>query len=303
MPDLNLDVNYRDHIKTRRLVGMLGKDAEFGPVKLWLHAGRIHPETGKLKGYSATEIEAIADWSGSPGAFIEAMEKLNWLKKDASGNFALCGWKEHQGHLVAYKVRGKKAAKARWDKAKQPMQQAYHKHASGMLKHQSSNAPTNGTNCTNGTNLKGETNKGAEIFAVAPPPGFPETEDQAAFIGERSGVPRDRTLHFWTDLASKGWRDGNGVQIHDFGKYCKVRYGNEVNKKARVEAKAAQRGPSSIDISNAIRAKDSIADAIRKKHTSETATGTQWDNDEKRREYFKLKKEVKDLTERLANIA
>lgn len=231
MPDLNLDINYREHSKTRRLVGMLGEQAEFAPVKLWLYAGKIHPESGKLKGYSAQEIESLVGWTGVPGAFIEAMEKLNWLKKDAHENYCLVGWKEHQGHLVAFKVRGKMAAKARWDKAKLPMQQAYHKHTTSIAKKHLSNAPTDGTIRTELTD-KSNT-KGGEGFAVAPPDGMPETEEAAVFVGEHSGVPKDRTLHFWNDLASKGWRDGNGSQIYDFGRYCKIRFDNEQNKKAR----------------------------------------------------------------------
>jgi len=126
---------------------MLGKEAEFLPVKLWLYAGRIHPESGKLKGLTGQEIEGIVEWWGTPGAFIEAMERVEWLIKDEKNCFTLLGWKEHQGHLVAFKRRGKIAAKARWDKDKRrralSMQQA-------MLECGSSNAPTNQpTNCTN----------------------------------------------------------------------------------------------------------------------------------------------------------
>lgn len=301
MPSLNLDLNYREHPKTRRLVAMVGKEAEFAPVKLWLYAGKIHPETGKLKGYSALELESLADWTGTPGALIEAMEKVEWLKKDAAGNYALIGWKEHQGHLVSYKVRGKIAAKARWDKVLRTMPKACHEHAPSNAKTDLSNAPTNSTHGTELTERG--INKGGEDFAVAPPPGFPENEDQAVFVGERSGVPRDRTLHFWNDLASKGWRDGSGVPICDFGRYCKTRFDNEQNKRGREAAKAASRPPSSIDIGNAIKAKEAIADAIRKKHTSEVATGTIWDDQAKRQEYFKLKKEAKELLQRQANLA
>lgn len=298
MPDLNLDVNYREHPKTRRLIGMLGKVAEFAPVKLWLYAGKIHPDSGKLKGYSALEIESLVDWEGTPGAFIEAMEKLNWLKKDAAGNYSLLGWKEHQGHLVAYKVRGKIAAKARWNKALRGMQQACNKHAPSSPKHVSMDAPTDGTVLTERTTLK---NIPAEGFQVEPPPGMPETEDQAAFMGERAGVPMERAIFFWNDLASKGWRDSYGNQIFEFSRHAKIRFDAEQNKKIQREAAVSKRGPSSTDINNAIRAKDSIADAIRKRHTSEVATGTIWDDPAKKQEYFKLKKEVKELTERQAN--
>lgn len=146
--------------------------------------------------------------------------------------------------------------------------------------------------------------RGGKDFAVAPPPGMPEDETRAGFIGERAGVPKERAVAYWNELASRGWRDSRGNQIFDFGRHAKIRYDYEVSGKAeRAAAKPAQRGPSSIDISNAIRAKDSIADAIRKRHTSEVATGTVWNDPEKKKEYFKLKNEVKELTQRLANLA
>lgn len=148
MPDLNLDVNFRDHPKTRRFVAMMGKDSEWLVVKLWLHVARVLPE-GKLKGWTPHEIEGIAEWGGTPGAFIEAMERLDWLKKDSFGNYVLSGWKEHQGHLIAFKERGKIAAKTRWAKKKQDMLQAMLKEKQALLKSDSSNALTDGANGTN----------------------------------------------------------------------------------------------------------------------------------------------------------
>lgn len=149
MPNLNLDLNYPDHPKTRRLKAMLGKEAEFLPVKLWLYAGRIHPESGRLGDLNGAEIEGLVEWWGTPGAFIEAMERVDWLKKDEKNRYQISGWKDHQGHLVAFKRRGEIAAKARWNKDKRrrasSMQQA-------MLEGQVSNAPTNQAKPTKLTN-------------------------------------------------------------------------------------------------------------------------------------------------------
>lgn len=155
MPDLNLDVNFRDHPKTRRLVAMLGKDSEWMVVKLWLYVARIHPE-GDISDYTGQEIEALVDWGGTPGAFVEAMEKVEMLSKNSKNKFKLLGWKDHQGHLVAYKVRGEKAAKARWSKALGRC----HKHTTSipqaLLNSTPSNAPTDGADgadVTNGANV------------------------------------------------------------------------------------------------------------------------------------------------------
>lgn len=136
MPSLNLDLNYPDHPKTKRLVAILGKASEFLPVKLWLYAGRVHPENGKLGDLSELEIEAIVGWEGEPGAFISAMERVEWLIRDENNHFQLLGWKDHQGHLIVFKIRSEKASKARWGKYKT-------RHASSNPKPKISNATSN----------------------------------------------------------------------------------------------------------------------------------------------------------------
>lgn len=115
MPSLNLDVDYFDHPKTKRLIGLLGRGAEVLPLRVWCFVGKYHPESGRLTGYSAQEIESLAGWWGKPGAGVAGLVKVGFLKKDGD-EYVIHEWHEHEGHLHAFKVRGRKAAAARWAK-------------------------------------------------------------------------------------------------------------------------------------------------------------------------------------------
>lgn len=117
MPSLNIDFGFPDHIKTRRLAGLLGGNAEAEGllVRLWCHVGGHHGETGRLPSYTPQEIEAIVRWMGEPGKFVEALCKVGYLHRDPDG-FRLHDWSEHQGHIGALKARAKAAADVRWGK-------------------------------------------------------------------------------------------------------------------------------------------------------------------------------------------
>lgn len=113
MPYLNLDLDYLTHPKTIRLVGLLGEGSEILPIRLWCYVGKYHPETGRLVGYSAKEVESVAGWKGEAESFIKAMMKVGFLVEIDNG-YELHEWKTHEGHLVMFKKRAKRAAFKRW---------------------------------------------------------------------------------------------------------------------------------------------------------------------------------------------
>jgi hypothetical protein len=115
MPYLNLDLRYFDHIKTVRLVGLLGKGAAELPLRLWCYCGTHHAKDGNLAGYSAQEIESIVGWWGTPGAFVDAMVNVGLLDKTEKG-YKVHDWEEEQGHLISFHERAKAGAKERWDR-------------------------------------------------------------------------------------------------------------------------------------------------------------------------------------------
>lgn len=116
MPSLNLDLDYFDHPKTRRLIGLLGRGSEVLPVRLWCYCGKYHAGDGSLAGYSAQEIESIVGWWGKAGEMVQAFVALGFLEEGPGGP-VVHDWKEHAGHLAVYKEKARHAARVRWGHA------------------------------------------------------------------------------------------------------------------------------------------------------------------------------------------
>jgi hypothetical protein len=292
--DINIDLDYFEHRKTKRTVGLLGRGADLLPIKLWRFCGKFHPDDGKLIGYSEQEIESACDWWGEKGRMVEVFLLVGWLEI-IEGGYQVHDWLEHQGHLKAYKKRAQEAAKARWNRVRDAtsMPQAMQ---DGVLRSATNRIETKRTVSSDG----GGVGVGRE-FAVDPPPGMPESEDQAACVGERSGVPRERAIAYWNDIAGRGWRDGFGVAVFDFGRHAKGRFDGEVNRSEQRKVQNGSRPPSIMEMEKAARAKEALAADIRKNFCSDTASDAKWSNQEKKQEYFKLKREAKGLTRSIAN--
>jgi hypothetical protein len=128
MPYLNLDIDYFDHPKTKRLVGLLGKGSEVLPLKLWSYCGKFHAEAGDLTGYSGQEIESLVGWWGKSGECVNAMVTVGFIEKTDTG-YRVHDWSEHAGHLGAFKARAKNAAEVRWAKARGQLCKKCSKHA------------------------------------------------------------------------------------------------------------------------------------------------------------------------------
>lgn len=131
---LNLDVNFFEHPKTRRLVSLLGPNSDILPLRLWAYCAKYHPLDGRLKGYSETEIEGIIGWTGEPGLALKSMGRVGFILGQETG-YQCVDWLQHEGHIAAFSRRGKTAAKARWSKYATSMPKA-------LQNGTSSNAPT-----------------------------------------------------------------------------------------------------------------------------------------------------------------
>lgn len=117
MPYLNVDLDYFDHRKTKRLIGLIGRGAEVLPIRLWAYCGKHHSEDGRLAGYSDQEIEANVGWWGKAGEMMPALKRAGFVD-NPNGCWEVHAWEEHQGHIAAFKLKGAAMAKARWDKAR-----------------------------------------------------------------------------------------------------------------------------------------------------------------------------------------
>lgn len=118
MSYLNLDLDYFDHPKTKRLIGLLGRGAEVLPIRLWIYCGKFHSEQGRLSGYSPQEIESVAGWWGKSGDLVPALIRAGFITQESDGDCQMVAWEEHQGHIAALKRKGKAMAEARWSRVR-----------------------------------------------------------------------------------------------------------------------------------------------------------------------------------------
>lgn len=115
MAYLNLDLDYFNHPKVMRLVGLIGKEYVAIPIQLWCYVGKFHTASGMLEGYSKQEIESVLGWTGPSGMLVDTLVKISFIEETAKG-YKIHDWSDHAGHLEAFKKRAKTAAKKRWKK-------------------------------------------------------------------------------------------------------------------------------------------------------------------------------------------
>jgi hypothetical protein len=115
MPSLNLDLDYPNHPKVKRLVGLLGRGADILPIRLWLYVGKYHAADGQLIGYSPQEIEMQIEWWGKQGACMDALIKVALLDV-IDGGYQVHDWETHAGHIHALKIHALNMNKKRWAK-------------------------------------------------------------------------------------------------------------------------------------------------------------------------------------------
>jgi hypothetical protein len=192
VPSINLDFGYFGHPKTCKLIGLLGHDADVLPLRLWCYCGRYFAGSGKLSGLNAEAVERVMGWRGQRGKAVEALLEVGFLELDADGVYVVHDWLEHSGHLAVFEERAKKAAKARWDKARQ-------KCASSNASSTPSSIPSSTTSTTP---------QPAEPTLFSPERGYSEAAMRLKFkfesiyrgpIGGRDGVAA-----FFEDLLKSG---------------------------------------------------------------------------------------------------
>lgn len=114
MAFLNLDLDFFAHPKCARLVGLIGRDSEVFPLRLWAYTAKYHSVDGKLSGYSPQAVERIVQWGGQPGQCVDALAAVGFIDKIGESDWKVHDWVDYQGHIHALKLRNKKVAKNRW---------------------------------------------------------------------------------------------------------------------------------------------------------------------------------------------
>lgn len=140
--DIRLELSFRSHPKTKKLVRRLGSDGALSLVWLWMFAAESRPD-GDLAGMDAEEISLAACWDGEPRQFVSALVECRFLEGQ-DGDYSIHDWQEHQpwaAHAGERSERARKAAQARWG-SKGSLPEACGEHASRMRDASFSNAPS-----------------------------------------------------------------------------------------------------------------------------------------------------------------
>lgn len=201
MPALNLDLNYFDHPKTKRLIGLLGPGAETYPIRLWVYCGKYHHKDGDLSSYTDGEVEAVSGWTGHPGRMLQAMLTVGFLERSESG-LRVHDWQDHAGHFAAYHERAKMAAKQRWEghsRASSIASRNAKRGGQALLEH-----VTNDASC-NAPAGQGKVSKGNGHFVP------PTLEEVIAEVGARGyRMDAQRFVNFYE---AKGWMVGRNKMV------------------------------------------------------------------------------------------
>lgn len=195
MSYINLDFNYFENKKSKRLKLKLGEIAELIPLRLWCYCAKHHPENGTFKEYDNEEIALIAGYMGDPKGMLDALLKFEFIEINPEGWYKIHQWEDHQGHIISFSIRGKKANKARWDKYK--MDKSNTNHPSGI--HEGSIMESPLLNQTKPNKQK------KNIFIK------PTIEDVIEYCKEKA--PSVDPYHYFNSREANGWQMQNGQSI------------------------------------------------------------------------------------------
>lgn len=215
MPHINVDPDYPNHPKTKRLVEELGPGASCLPIHLWCHAAKYHWRDGRLRNYGAAQLELAIGWWGEPGQAVAALTKSGFLGECKTG-WKIHDWREYQGHIEHFKILAREGAKARWKtnpaRRKSLDPQQLNMDATGICHttalHSNTPDPVGGSQEGGGNGASNGTTTAALLELVPAKPPFGRAEFELAAKTESiSGNDRDEC---WDYYASQDWRKSNG---------------------------------------------------------------------------------------------
>lgn len=124
---------------------------------------------------------------------------------------------------------------------------------------------------------------------------------------QKIGLVEWRARDWFDEMKSVGWKDSKNREIVHWQSFlAKVktwweRDGRPMNPPAGKNH--AGRPQTPMDLKTIIQAKENRCAALRKKHCSDTAIDSVWNDLIKKKEFFDIKKEIKSLNEQLSNMA
>ena len=217
MPTINIDLNWPDHPKTKRLIRAAGQTAPFHLVTLWCFAAKYHPDDGDLSSHTPQDIEGVSGWTGEAGVFYTALLASGFL----DGCLTLHDWEEHEGHLAVYREKCLKMNKIRWDKVRSSIPQEPNKESNKESSKESNKDSSRTPSSVPFSSVPFSSNNiaQAQVLKTEPeqPPPQPEEETEAAKAKKyRSDI--NKVVTTWMINKMPVYRDvigGIPYKVHD----------------------------------------------------------------------------------------
>ena len=114
--DIRLQTSWYSNLKRKKLQKRLGGDGVAAFIDLLIYVG-VNQSDGDLSRFGGEDIEAMAQWEGTPGEFMATLLDLTFIEGD-TGSYRLHDWEENNPWAAGAKRRTAAAIKAnrvRWE--------------------------------------------------------------------------------------------------------------------------------------------------------------------------------------------
>lgn len=134
----------------------------------------------------------------------------------------------------------------------------------------------------------------------------PRNIQEALERGNMIGVLEQDIRDWYRDSDACDWKRGDGTPFDNWVKQLCVHRDKLAERRARTSnnsGSAQKRELSILDLKSVIKVKEERASSIKEKFSSEGPLATDWRDANKRREFFTLHKEIKELKARIERMA
>lgn len=286
-----------DHPKVLGLASDMGWDRD-------LTIGRLHrfwwwcldyATTGDLRRYNDAQIAMGAGVDASEGRqFVEAMKRSCWV--DSEPYFRVHDWWDYAGKFLQVKWRN---YPLRW----KSVRASYACVDAEAVTEINEGNPKGVSKTVSNTSLPNLTLPNHHGLINISGGRYP-TLDQVKARAAMAGVPESEAELFWNHFESVGWIDKNGHPVAKWENKLAV-WGANAKEKSHKSGTAIQpRGttaPNIFALKAQREAKEELARQIKTRYCSEVAMGESWNDEEQRKKYKGIMREINDITKRMAS--
>jgi hypothetical protein len=281
---IRVDLGFYTHRKTLRLFAKIGESAFWVPPRLWSYAASQQTD-GVFKSYSANEIAMLIGYNKDATSMLQALIETGFMDPDP---LRIHDWEDHNGFHAVFSERAKKAARSRWKKEDREEKR-------GEEKAQAS--PSNASSML-------QASKELEIPQNLRTESFLATWEEWVVFRKKRAACKDWIRMFQKQLQFLGkFPEDTARAILDQSMMNNYQGLFEIKAAQASKSNGTQRPLSLQDIRTIIQAKEGKCAELKRKYCSEVATGDVWSDQERRREYLELRKQIKALNNQISDMA